>query len=110
MHAVAAPEAAWADDNDAIRLQNMLLIVTGIAGLDGADQQKAIAEFRQGLTSHMTAVALNMMSGWALTAGEDVQATGDLAATSCRQSCPSPLTATTRRKCAPCLPTCEQTP
>ncbi|MFE4915840.1 hypothetical protein ACFRCX_30510 [Streptomyces sp. NPDC056652] len=102
MRAVAALEAAWAEDNDALaalmrgahseqplavlvaqygtsRMQGMMLVVTGIASLDGADQQEALAEFREGLISHMTMVAMNMMSGWALSAGGDVQATGDLA-------------------------------
>ena len=102
MRAVAALEAAWAGDDDALialvrsghgerplaelvaqygasRLQGMVLIVTGIADLDGIDQQEALAELREGLTSHMTSVAQDMMSGWALAAGEDVQATGDLA-------------------------------
>ncbi|MFI9588173.1 hypothetical protein ACIHCQ_41785 [Streptomyces sp. NPDC052236] len=102
MRAVSALEAAWAGDDDALaalarsghgerslaelvaqygasRLQSMVLVVTGIAGLDGVDRQKALAELREGLISYMTTVALSMMSGWALTAGEDVQATGDLA-------------------------------
>ncbi|GHE12061.1 hypothetical protein [Streptomyces alanosinicus] len=102
MRVVAALEAAWADDNDDLaalvrsghgerplaeliaqygdtRLQNVVLVVTGIAGLDGADRQEALAELREGLIAHMLTVALNMMSGWALSAGKDVQATGDLA-------------------------------
>ncbi|MFC9219740.1 hypothetical protein ACFT8W_02800 [Streptomyces hygroscopicus] len=102
LRAVAALEAAWADDNDALaalvrsghgeqplavliaqygasRLQSTVLIVTGIASLEGADRQEALAELREGLISHMTAVALSMMSGWAVSAGDDVQATRDLA-------------------------------
>ncbi|MFF3484169.1 hypothetical protein ACFYXC_12915 [Streptomyces sp. NPDC002701] len=102
MRVVAALEAAWADDSDALaalvrgghgeralavlvaqygasRVQSMLLVVTGIADLEGADQQQALAQLREGLVSHMTTVALSMMSGWARSAGDDVQATGDLA-------------------------------
>lgn len=102
MRAVAALEAAWAEDDDALaalvrsghgeqplavlvaqygasRLQSMVLIVTGVAELDVAEQQEALAQLREGLISHMTAVALSMMSGWAGAAGEDVKATGDLA-------------------------------
>ncbi|MFE9687853.1 hypothetical protein [Streptomyces sp. NPDC006285] len=102
MRVIAALEAPWSEDSDALaalvrggpgeeplamlvarygasRVQNMLLVVTGIAHLEGADQQRAMAELRQGLISHMTTVALGMMSGWARAAGEDVQATGDLA-------------------------------
>lgn len=102
MRAVAALEAAWAGDDDALavlaragygeqplavlvarygasRLQNMLLVVTGIAELDGSAQQQAMAQFREGLIPHMAGVALSMMDGWARSAGDDVQATGDLA-------------------------------
>ncbi|MBQ0855661.1 MULTISPECIES: hypothetical protein [Streptomyces] len=102
MRVIAALEAAWAGDDEALaalagggqgeqslavmvaqygasRVQSMLLVVTGIAGLDGADQQKALAELRQGLIAHMTTVALSMMEGWARSAGDDVRATGDLA-------------------------------
>ncbi|WP_404200416.1 hypothetical protein [Streptomyces tauricus] len=102
MRVIAALEAAWAGDDDALaalarggggeqplavmvaqygasRVQSMLLVVTGIAGLDGADQQEALAELRQGLISHMTTMALSMMDGWARSAGDDVRATGDLA-------------------------------
>ncbi|MFI1416084.1 hypothetical protein ACH4Y0_40170 [Streptomyces sp. NPDC020707] len=102
MRVIAALEAAWAGDDDALaalarrgggeqslavmvaqygasRVQGMLLVVTGIAGLDGADQHKALAELRQGLISHMTTVALSMMDGWARSAGDDVRATGALA-------------------------------
>ncbi|MCX4580366.1 hypothetical protein OHB41_45885 [Streptomyces sp. NBC_01571] len=102
MRAVAALEAAWARDDDALavlvqsghgerplaelvaqygasRLHCMVLIVTGIANLDGADQQEALAELQKGLVPHMTSVAMTMMSGWALAAGADVQATGNLA-------------------------------
>jgi hypothetical protein len=102
LRAVAALEAAWAGDDGALvvliqsghgerplaelvaqygasRLQSMVLVVTGIADLDEVDQQEALAELREGLISHMTSVALSMMSGWARAAGEDVQATGDLA-------------------------------
>jgi hypothetical protein len=38
-----------------------------------------MAELREGLISHVTTVALSMLDGWARSAGEDVQATGDLA-------------------------------
>lgn len=102
MRAVAALEAAWADDDEALaalirsghgeqplavliaqygtsRLQTMVLLATGIADLDGDDRQEALAELREGLVSHMTTVALSMMDGWALSAGDDVQATGNLA-------------------------------
>ncbi|MGW0572993.1 hypothetical protein [Streptomyces tauricus] len=102
MRVIATLEAAWAGDNDALaalagrgageqplavlvaqygasRVQSMLLVVTGIARLDGAAQQEALAELRQGLIAHMTTVALDMMDGWARSAGDDVRATGDLA-------------------------------
>ncbi|MDQ1035371.1 hypothetical protein QFZ75_001787 [Streptomyces sp. V3I8] len=99
MRVIAALEAAWADDSDALaalvrgeqslavlvaqygasRVQSMLLVVTDITGLEGADQQKTLAELWQGLVSHMTTVALSMRSGWARSAGDDVRATGDLA-------------------------------
>ncbi|MCW8102659.1 hypothetical protein [Streptomyces tauricus] len=102
MRVIATLEAAWAGDDDALaalagrgvgeqplavmvaqygasRVQNMLLVVTGIADLEGSAQQEALAQLREGLISHMTAVALSMMSGWARSAGDDVQATGDLA-------------------------------
>ncbi|MFF3505359.1 hypothetical protein [Streptomyces sp. NPDC003247] len=102
LRAVAGLEAAWADDDDALaalvrgghgeqplavliaefgasRLQTMVLIVAGIPNMDGADRQEALAELREGVIAHMTTVALSMMSGWALSAGDDVQATGDLA-------------------------------
>lgn len=74
MRAVAALEAAWADDNDALaalvrrghgeqplavlvarygasRVQSMVLVVTGIAGLDGAGREEALAELREGARS-----------------------------------------------------------
>ncbi|MEU5836410.1 hypothetical protein ABZ820_22450 [Streptomyces diacarni] len=102
MRAVAALEAAWGGDDGALaalvqsghgerplaelvaqygasRLQSMVLVASGIADLDEVERQEALAAFREGLTSHTTAIALSMMSGWALSAGEDVQATGDLA-------------------------------
>ncbi|WP_307542755.1 hypothetical protein [Streptomyces sp. V3I8] len=67
MGVIAAWEAAWADDSGALvalmrggqgeqssavlvaqysagRVQSMLLVVTGIAGMDGADRQRALAE------------------------------------------------------------------
>ncbi|WP_404199217.1 hypothetical protein [Streptomyces tauricus] len=98
---IAALEAAWAGDDDALaalvrgglgeqplavmvaeygasRVQSMLLVVSGIADLDGAEQQEALAVLREGLVSHMTMVALSMMSGWARSAGDDVGMTGDL--------------------------------
>ncbi|MFE9688157.1 hypothetical protein, partial [Streptomyces sp. NPDC006285] len=69
MRVIAALEAAWSEDSDALaalvrggpgeeplamlvarcgasRVQNMLLVVTGIAHLEGADQQRAMAELR----------------------------------------------------------------
>ncbi|MBQ0850226.1 hypothetical protein J8N05_18695 [Streptomyces sp. BH-SS-21] len=102
MRVIATLEAAWADEDDALavlvgggqselplavlvarygasRVQNMLLVVTGIARLEGAEQDRAVAELRQGLISHMTTVALSMISGWATSAGDDVQTTGDRA-------------------------------
>ncbi|GAA2906376.1 hypothetical protein GCM10010524_42660 [Streptomyces mexicanus] len=102
LRVIAALEAAWADDDDALaalvhrgpgeqplamlvarygasRLQTMVLVATGITGLDGTALQEAMAELREGLISHVTTVALSMMDGWARSAGDDVQATGDLA-------------------------------
>ncbi|WP_329525222.1 hypothetical protein [Streptomyces sp. NBC_01462] len=102
MRAVAALEAAWASDDDALatlvqsghgeralaelvaqygasRLQTVVLVATGIAHLDGAEQQEALTQWREGPVSHVTSVAMTMMSGWARAAGEDVQSTGDLA-------------------------------
>jgi hypothetical protein len=102
MGVIAAWEAAWADDSGALvalmrggqgeqssavlvaqysagRVQSMLLVVTGIAGMDGADRQRALAELRQSLVSHMTTMALRMMSGWARNADDDIPATRDLA-------------------------------
>ncbi|WP_404200131.1 hypothetical protein [Streptomyces tauricus] len=73
------PLAVLVAQYGASRVQSMLLVVTGIARLDGAAQQEALAELRQGLISHMTTVALSMMEGWARSAGDDVRATGDLA-------------------------------
>ena len=55
----------------------MVLLVTGIHDLGGPDRQEALAALRGGLISHMTTVAVSLMSGWALSAGTDVQATGD---------------------------------
>ncbi|MER7682182.1 MULTISPECIES: hypothetical protein [unclassified Streptomyces] len=102
MRAVAALEAAWARDDDALaalvqsghgerplaelvaqygasRLQTVVLVATGIAHLDGAEQQEALTQWREGPLSHVTTVAMSTMSGWARAAGEDVGATGDLA-------------------------------
>ncbi|MEV5781301.1 hypothetical protein ACGFWD_42230 [Streptomyces sp. NPDC048448] len=102
MRAVAALEAAWASDDDALatlvqsghgerslaelvaqygasRLQTVVLVATGIAHLDGAEQQEALTQWREGPVSLVTSVAMTMMSGWARAAGEDVQSTGDLA-------------------------------
>ncbi|MFD4604358.1 hypothetical protein ACFWPQ_40875 [Streptomyces sp. NPDC058464] len=101
MRVVAALQAAWSDDNDALaalvrgghdeqplaaliaefgvsRMQTMVLIATGISDQDGADRQEALTE-SEGLILHMTTVAVSMVSGWALSASGDVQATGDLA-------------------------------
>ncbi|MFE9687318.1 hypothetical protein [Streptomyces sp. NPDC006285] len=95
---VAALEAAWAGDEHAVaavvrgeqplavlvaqyggsRLQGIMLDVTGIADLEGDEQQEALNQLRQGLISHMTTTALSMMPAWALSAGEDVRVTGDL--------------------------------
>lgn len=80
MRAVATLEAAWADDDALAALKRSGHGEQPLAvGLDGVDQQEALAVLREGLISHMTTVALSMTSGWALTAGEDIQATGDLA-------------------------------
>ncbi|MFJ2263506.1 hypothetical protein ACIOKD_35285 [Streptomyces sp. NPDC087844] len=133
MRVVAALEAAWADDRGALaalvrgghgeqplavlvaqygasRAERALLFVTGIAGIEGADRQEALAQLRKDPLKRMTTVALGMRCGWARSAGDDVRATGDLARHVLRALCPSPRTATTRSRYKHCLPTCDQTP
>ncbi|MEU2441808.1 hypothetical protein ABZ595_37350 [Streptomyces rubradiris] len=102
LRVVAALEAAWGGDDDALaalvrggsgerplavliaefgesRLLKMVLVVLGIEGLEGADLERAVAEYGQSITPHLLGVASGLMAGWALSAGEDVRATGDLA-------------------------------
>lgn len=102
LRVIAALEAAWDGDDHALaalmrggsveqplaalvaefgesRLLKMVLAVTGIDGLEGAELERAVAEYGQSLTPHLLGVASGLMSGWAVSAGEDVRAIGDLA-------------------------------
>ncbi|MEV4342171.1 hypothetical protein [Streptomyces sp. NPDC049590] len=57
----------------------MVPAVTGDEGLEGTELERAVAEYRQSLTPHLIGGASGLMSGWVVSAGEDVRASGDLA-------------------------------
>ncbi|MFK8906853.1 hypothetical protein [Streptomyces sp. YS-3] len=102
MRVLAALEAAWGEDEAALtalvnggrdeqplgvlvarygatQLQNLLLIVTGIADLEGIERQEALTQFREGLVAHMATMATELITGWAASTGDDARATGALA-------------------------------
>ncbi|MFJ2781581.1 hypothetical protein [Kitasatospora sp. NPDC087315] len=103
LRAVAALEAAWSHDDDALvalartgpgeqplavlvgdygtlMLETMLLTVTGIRDLpEGKDRPSAVEEFNGHLAGHLAELTTVFLRGWARTAGSDAQAAGDLA-------------------------------
>ncbi|MFJ8623695.1 hypothetical protein ACIRD3_12735 [Kitasatospora sp. NPDC093550] len=102
LRAIAALEAAWAQDTEAIDalagtgqdeeplaavvaefvgevLRGVSLAATGITDLPEEQQRAAAAEFSKGILAGMLAATTRTFRSWAVSAGSDVGPTRDLA-------------------------------